>query len=657
MSRFLGFESFLIPLGSTVSDVHTTIRSALTTKGWRVVHDSLLFYVINTLGTLNGATYKREFAFGLNYSDSACASIGGLTTNPVWLGMEANVATEVKQVCIHIGSNKDDSPKDYTIDWSDDGNSWTTALTETGVVWYSGWDRRYVNIPASGAHKFWRLNVTARQSNSSTCTIEQLEFMDQYGNVAKTIAGGTYFDCIPPVTEQIGDSNARGLVRFSFSSTNISVMPIYQTLRELPPINFIRESKGGTNQASIVLNGVTVVQDPATLAAGNTAKQNLRYLYEALRNSTDPEILNWSFEYLPCATQNQNDLSDYIICRCKISRNNVDITSNGNVLVGFASDYIPANFSIPFALEYKANISTPGQVAIPVNIDLANGFIYYLQVNARGLALAIKTVSSYFGPVHACYADHDKSMKAKPATVDASIVELFVGYDDDSSNLDSWARASHWWMCKGYWYSKDNQSMSSDYYSTFCHPLSKFAPRYLIFDGVSPYYGNDYNPPVRLLGSNIWWDDVSTGNDFQVHRVSIPGVSTLTADRSYSTIFTPPADIQDWFKFRGTMTQESLILVADTQTYTTLPATILAADNPTTLVLQSTDGFNTSGFVSIGDEIFQYTGISGNTLTGVSRAKYGSVARTQFVNDKVYQCLWFTIINGGALLCGFNKPS
>ena len=110
------------------------------------------------------------------------------------------------------------------------------------------------------------------------------------------------------------------------------------------------------------------------------------------------------------------------------------------------------------------------------------------------------------------------------------------------------------------------------------------------------------------------------------------------------------------FKFRGTAVNEALVLVADTQSYSTLAVDIDVAANPTSIEIANASTFNSTGFVCIGDELFQYTGISGNTLTGVSRAKYGTKASWHYTTENVHQCLWFTIIGGGALLCGFNRP-
>lgn len=90
---------------------------------------------------------------------------------------------------------------------------------------------------------------------------------------------------------------------------------------------------------------------------------------------------------------------------------------------------------------------------------------------------------------------------------------------------------------------------------------------------------------------------------------------------------------------------------------TTLGQVMDATTAYTTLTLASTAGLASAGYVIIENEIVQYTGIAGSTLTGVTRARYGTVMSNHWSGDNVYQGLWFTIINGGALLFGTSKPS
>ena len=56
-------------------------------------------------------------------------------------------------------------------------------------------------------------------------------------------------------------------------------------------------------------------------------------------------------------------------------------------------------------------------------------------------------------------------------------------------------------------------------------------------------------------------------------------------------------------------------------------------------------------------EVFQYTGKSGNTLTGVTRAKYASLAASHYTDAAVNPGVWAVVINGGAIFAGFVKPS
>lgn len=51
------------------------------------------------------------------------------------------------------------------------------------------------------------------------------------------------------------------------------------------------------------------------------------------------------------------------------------------------------------------------------------------------------------------------------------------------------------------------------------------------------------------------------------------------------------------------------------------------------------------GYVSIGDEVIQYTGVSTDTLTGLSRAQWGTAPDTHSIDDAVQQCLYFNNAN------------
>ena len=647
MSAFLGFESYLIPLGSTIADAHTTLRAALTSRGWQIVHDSLLMQIMTTLGTFADATYVKENAFnGISNVDNATSKCYSTAALPLWVGCRLNISTQVLKVAV-MGdpATPGNSPRDFTIDWSDNGTAWTTALAVTNQTAWFNYERRYFDIPPSGTHAYWRVNVTAKNGGAGVSILE-LEFMDQYGNIATNVAN-TYFDIIPPVTETIGDSRARDILRVEFTATTIGFRAMSQTLVGMPQYVYAAQKTAGNVQAAFTLNGATVTQDAGTMNAANTALQNLRYLYDAIKVSVDPLVTEWAWSIQSPPSQNADTTYEYIVGRRNTVLPLVAMTPNANVLGG------TLNYTVPVGMmNFSTYLMDPTSVKT-LTIDLANGFIYYLQVNARGIALATKTNLNIFGPIHACYGNNAKAIAAKPSNAPfVSIVELVIGTDTAAAS-DTSARGmcSHGWGFASTLVALNGNANS--FTSTFG---GGFELQYTMFDVT---YANAVD--FVLNASNIWGGDTNLANDFQVHRIGLQGLenwfNSNSATYGYVNVVRPYIEIDDWFKFRGTVVNEALILIADTQMVTTLSTGILLADSPTTIAVASTAGFNTTGFVAILDEIFQYTGISGNTLTGISRAKYGTAARSSYTGDIVSQCLWFTVINGGALLCGYNKPA
>lgn len=53
------------------------------------------------------------------------------------------------------------------------------------------------------------------------------------------------------------------------------------------------------------------------------------------------------------------------------------------------------------------------------------------------------------------------------------------------------------------------------------------------------------------------------------------------------------------------------------------------------------DSYPSSGYVRIGDEIIAYSGKSGDTLTGITRAQFGTVSDTHDADDTVQECIYY----------------
>jgi len=68
------------------------------------------------------------------------------------------------------------APKDWTLEYSDDGITWAVAHTVTGETGWSNGERREYGFASAGAHAFWRLNVTAGNS-VNTVNVAELELI------------------------------------------------------------------------------------------------------------------------------------------------------------------------------------------------------------------------------------------------------------------------------------------------------------------------------------------------------------------------------------------------------------------------------------------------------------------------------------------------
>ena len=67
------------------------------------------------------------------------------------------------------------TPKDWTLEYSDDGSSWETAHTVTNETGWADGEQRAFSNPYAGAHEYWRLNITANNGRS-TINIAEILF-------------------------------------------------------------------------------------------------------------------------------------------------------------------------------------------------------------------------------------------------------------------------------------------------------------------------------------------------------------------------------------------------------------------------------------------------------------------------------------------------
>lgn len=160
--------------------------------------------------TAGGAEVPYAMGFGVG-TPSQSSDYGAYVSNPwvvtstaqygamntgghnFWLRWSFNDAKEI--TAFDMASGLDEAtrgPKDFSIQYSDDGSAWTNAASWTGQTWANPSLRRAYTFASVGAHLHWRINVTAHNGGGYV-RIGMLAFRDQTGKVL-TAANGEQAD-------------------------------------------------------------------------------------------------------------------------------------------------------------------------------------------------------------------------------------------------------------------------------------------------------------------------------------------------------------------------------------------------------------------------------------------------------------------------------
>ena len=658
MSQFLGFPPpYTIPPQASISDVRDNIEALLTSYGWQVVAKSLVPQAIT--GSFGSGNYLNAYAF--DNSDwgtvSSYGEAGGTTALPRNLVVQMPTPVTISSYQVTGHTTGGSAPKSWTLEYSDNGTNWTVADTQANITAWVPCEVKSFTVGGSpGAHLYWRLNVTATNGAGSACYIPELRLHTTSGHI---ISGQCYLYVMPPATETIGDAYSRELVYIKIDTASITFMPVKQRLVNVPTIVGCYEKTAGAVACSLTIDGVTVTG--ATGTAGSTAKDNLRALYTAIRASADSNFADHDWYYQKPSPQNANDTNDWIygIRKSDVPQSSYSVNANTNMVLVMQRT----------AQKIQTQMTTQ-MTNTTLTTDLVSGFIFYWQINSRSFHVGTRTNSNFFGLVHCSYADHTKAISAMPERLDPRLLsplELVVGYDGASTTLDSVGYTSGWWKFPSStntaWDSERNRSGATNgdncfgggrIRNVFCDGHTNSSPSSIWVGVPNP------NCKVAMLGSGVFSGSDGAGDDYQIHRANIAGITNYNASydsspNQASSLFVPSLDVQDWFKFRGTATNESLAIIADQAASTTLSAPCNATD--TTLNVISTAALQPTGIVVLEQEYIQYTGKTGTTITGCTRGKHGTTAVPHYLGDKVYQGAWLVIFNGGALFAGYVKPS
>jgi len=119
-------------------------------------------------------TYQDQYNTSPAGEDISCAFDGDSSTkflarsSTVWLRVSFNSSFEVEQYSITSANDSPGrDPKNWRLEGSDNGTSWTALDTRTNQSFNSRFQKRYFNVSNPGSYKYYRLNVNANNGDGS----------------------------------------------------------------------------------------------------------------------------------------------------------------------------------------------------------------------------------------------------------------------------------------------------------------------------------------------------------------------------------------------------------------------------------------------------------------------------------------------------------
>ncbi len=657
MSVFSGFSAALIPNSATPSSMQTTFSGLMSTTGthpWQILRQA----VVGTAISSSGPT-ATSFATPGNAFDMTSTTSATTASLPAYVGI--NAGTTFTPTVLYIQADYSNSlnyaPLTFQLYYSPTGSSWTLLQSFTSQTnWYYG-ERRKFTVTGATANQYWAINVTAAISGS-TCYIGDVQLEDTSGHWLTTTA---FFDCIPPSVETIGNSYARDVLRWQFpaTGTSIKLLAVQEILTATPEVYSFSGATTGAVTCSITINANTVSYIGTT---GYTALQNARGLYEACKASVNANFTAWNWVWNNNQTAITGGMFFYAVCKTSTAIGLVITSSNIT-----ASARAIGVFTVPMV---QGCLYNPGA---SLTIDIINGWIYYLQINQRGIAIGSKTNSNYYTPIHACYGDNASAIAQIPTSelstygLPCTPIELLVGLDNVVADSDGYAYPTHFWgIPYGTQVSTNIQAVdASTAGAGYSSPSSIF--NHMLVAGMLQDISDSsaytiWNANNVQMPGEAMFDGADAGVYYTIQKCGSLGASNATYMNStyvlYARFFSPSYTGLDWYKFSGTAPSNEQILVSSSTDFTaTISTTGLITD--TTIYVASTTGFPTAGYFVMDGEVVQYTGGGGGgtSFTGCTRGKFGTTAVSPISGNTIYISAWFVFLVQGLVFSGYAIPT
>lgn len=465
-----------------------------------------------------------------------------------------------------------------------------------------------------------------------------------------------YLYVAPPATEAVGNANGRQVLRLDFTSTEIGLQGFLQTNKSNnKKYSLYLSFSTSTETYSFNINGFAYSTGSVN---GSSSDARISEIYDALvLAKADPansaELGNLNFELVQ-----REENYHYIIVT---SSNNEDFSasSGSRVTLKEISRHLSSGDLIPEARTRRKAVSC----------DYASGFIYYLSIHERSVVLATKTTINFYGPVFGSWAEND--VIAAQTSPEFHLMELYVGDIPSSTwgevNLSTTHITS--FIDNGST-NEGNRGSSYDYDATWdstsergvdimtLNSIYKDTP-IRMYDA----FRSDRNGYLDLKGSCFPAYHLTTYASYFVGKFDLGHTKVLGQDfvtgrstslRTHLGVY-PNFDLKDVYTFNNTATDESLHLMRLADLSSELSSPI--SDTDVSLTLSDASAFPETGTLIINDEVIRYSSKSVNTLTGLTRGSYGTLASAHGIGDEVMSASWFVKINNGALLAGSTRPA
>lgn len=144
-----------------------------------------------SLRNLGGVKHYSNFANYRRVYDGDSASFANVHSLhwPGIIGLQLNRAIEVKALQLTNYTTGTAYPKDFSLEYSDDGVTWTTAQSWASVPWIQQRLAQVFPVTSSpGAHAHWRLKVTANYGHDLVDLAEVYFCTDPSGSNASRIS-------------------------------------------------------------------------------------------------------------------------------------------------------------------------------------------------------------------------------------------------------------------------------------------------------------------------------------------------------------------------------------------------------------------------------------------------------------------------------------